>query len=221
MIGFALAYYDLRVRKEGFDLQLMMSHLDEVQPQGASRAPSEQPEPLADASVFGMCLLSLVTAGLYLPIWFMSRRRALNALRSREKLGAWPLAVMLLALAASLSITIISSVKWGSWVEVENAFPPFHPFILLVAAILIIVQCFKVRRILLDHLAPRQEGVFSAGIRLQYEESFSRMGTFFFGIFYLQHKINGMLDKFVPDAGGTEDQNPSAPSALPVPPVTS
>jgi hypothetical protein len=222
MIGFALAYYDLRVRKEGFDLQLMMQHLDDTHPQDAPRrAPSTESEPLADAGIFAMCLLTLVTAGLYQPVWFLTRRRALNTLHSREKLGVWPIAVALAALLASLAIPIVSGFKWGSWVEAENAFPPLHPFILLLAAILIIVQCFKVRRILLDHLAPRQEGMFSAGIRLQNEELFSRMGTFFFGTFYLQHKINEMLDKFVADADGQADVNAPAPSPLPVPPVTS
>ena len=42
MIGFALAYYDLRVRKEGFDLQLMMSNLDEAQPQSAGAQPVDR-----------------------------------------------------------------------------------------------------------------------------------------------------------------------------------
>ena len=222
MIGFALAYYDLRVRKEGFDLQLMMSHLDESKPQGATGWEQlEEAEPLADAGVFAMCLLTLLTAGLYQPIWFLSRRRALNNLHSREKLGVWPLAVALVALVASVCLPIVGSIKFGSWVEAENAYPPLHPIILLVAGIIIIVQCFKVRRILLDHLAPRQEGMFSAGIRLQHEELFSRMGTFFFGIFYLQHTINGMLDRFMPDAGGQEQMKAPAPSALPVPPVIS
>jgi hypothetical protein len=221
MIGFALAYYDLRVRKEGFDLQLMMSHLDETPPQDATgQTPSMESEPLADAGVFAMCLLTLLTAGLYQPIWFLIRRKALNNLHSQEKLGVWPIAVVLAALVASLCLPIIGSLKWGSWVEVENTFPPLHPFILLVAGVIIVVQCFKVRRILLDHLAPRQEGMFSAGIRLQHEESFSRMGTFFFGIFYLQHKINGMLDLFISDAGGQEEMK-TPPSALPVPPVIS
>jgi hypothetical protein len=220
MIGFALAYYDLRVRKEGFDLQLMMAHLDEKLPQGATgEQQSEDVAPLADAGVFAMCLLTLVTAGLYQPIWFLSRRKALNNLHSPEKLGVWPLAMVLAALLASLCLTIIGSLKWGSWVEAENAFPPLHAFILLVAGVILIVQSFKVRRILLDHLAPREEGMFSAGIRMQHEELFSRMGTFFFGIFYLQRKINGLLDRFIPDADGSGATRFRAPSALPVPPV--
>ncbi len=221
MIGFALAYYDLRVRKEGFDLQLMMSNLDEAQPQSAGAQPaSKEYAPLADAGIFGMCFLTLLTGGLYAPIWFFIRRRALNNLHSREKLEAWPVSVALAALVASLCLPLLGSLKWGSWVEVENAFPLLHPGILLVAGLILIVQCFKVRRILLDHLAPRQEAMFSAGIRMQHEESFSRMGTFFFGIFYLQHKINSMLDLFISSPGGREEMNTPA-SAMPVPPVIS
>jgi len=220
MIGFALAYYDLRVRKEGFDLQLMMQHLDESSPQGASRqAPATDSAPLADAGIFAMVLLTLVTAGLYLPLWFLSRRKALNSLYSQEKVSAWPIAAALAALVASLCLPIISSLKWGSWVVGENAVAPLPPFILLVAAAILVMQCFKVRRILLDHLAPREEGMFAAAIRFQHEALFSRAGTFFLGIFYLQYKINGMLDQFTSHAGSQQDVN--APTALPAPPVTS
>ncbi len=35
VIALALLYYDTRVRKEGFDLQLMMDSLDEADPAGA------------------------------------------------------------------------------------------------------------------------------------------------------------------------------------------
>jgi hypothetical protein len=222
MISFALAYYDLRVRKEGFDLQLMMSHLDETHPQGAA-CPEQFKEatPLEDASVFALCVLTLLTAGLYQPIWFLSRRRALNNLRSREKLKVWPLAVALAALAASVGLPIIGTIKYGSWAEAENTLSFVHPLILLVGVFIIIAQCFEVRRILLDHLAPGQEGMFSAGIRLQYEGLLSRTGTFFLGIFYLQHEINGLLDRFLPDAGGQEKMEVLAPTALSVPPVIS
>jgi hypothetical protein len=119
MIGFALAYYDLRVRKEGFDLQLMMSNLDASQPQGPGPRPaSGEHAPLADAGIVGMCLLTLLTAGLYVPIWFLIRRRALNNLRSKEKLEVLPTAVALAALVASLCLPIVGSLKWGSWIEV-------------------------------------------------------------------------------------------------------
>jgi len=222
MIGFALAYYDLRVRKEGFDLQLMMSNLDKAEPQGTGAQPAfHEHAPLADAGIVGMCLLTLLTAGLYAPIWFLIRRRALNNLHSKQKLDVFPVAVALAALIASLCLTVLAGLKGGSWVEVKSAFPTLRPGILLVVGLILIVQqCFKVRRILLEHLAPREEGMFSAGIRMQHEELFSRTGTFLFGIFYLQHKINGMLDQFIPDAGGREEVKTPI-RALPVPPVVS
>jgi len=199
----------------------MMSNLDASQPQGPGPRPaSGEHAPLADAGIVGMCLLTLLTAGLYVPIWFLIRRRALNNLRSKEKLEVLPTAVALAVLVASLCLPIVGSLKWGSWIEVENAYPLLHPAILLVAGLTLIVQCFKVRRVLLDHLAPWQEGMFSAGIRMQHEELFSRMGTFFFGIFYLQHKINSMLDLFISSPGGREEMSAPA-SAMPVPPVIS
>ena len=221
MIGFALAYYDLRVRKEGFDLQLMMSNLDEAQPQSAGAQPVDKEyAPLADAGIFGMCLLTLLTAGLYAPIWFLIRRRALNSLRSREKLRVLPVAAALAGLVTSLCLSILGRSRWGSWIASDNTLVVLARGISLVAGLTLIVQCFKVRRILLDHLAPRQEAMFSTGIRMQHEELFSRMGTFFFGIFYLQYKINSMLDRFISSPGGGEEMNTPA-SAMPVPPVIS
>jgi len=221
MIGFGLAYYDLRVRKEGFDLQLMMSNLDEAQPQSPRTPPVDKEyAPLADASIVGMCLLTLLTAGLYVPIWFLIRRRALNNLRSREKLEVLPIAVALAGLVTSLCLSILGRSRWGSWIALNNAFPALVRGISLVAGLTLIVQCFKVRRILLDHLAPRQEEMFAAGLRMQHEELFSRMGTFFFGVFYLQYKINGMLDFFLSNPEGREELNTPA-SAIPVPPVIS
>jgi hypothetical protein len=218
MISFALAYYDLRVRKEGFDLQLMMSRFDESPLKGAARTGQFQ-ERLEDASVLGMVLMTFLTGGIYQPIWFWSRRRALNNLRSQEKLGLLPLSAALALLLANFLLPILGSIKWGSWVEAENTLGPIHPAILGIAGVILIVQCFKVRRILVDHLVSREEGMFSASIRIQFEEMFSRIWTFFFGIFYLQHKINGLLDRFIPDEGGEAKMELPVPQPSPVPPV--
>jgi hypothetical protein len=222
MISFAIAYYDLRVRKEGFDLQLMMSNLDETAPLGAPSGKFMNPEDrLEDSSVFGVVLLSFLTCGIYQPIWFMTRRKALNNLRSAEKLGMFRLSVALAAFMASVCIPIVGSFKWGSWVQTENALGPLHPLILLVAWVIIVVQGFKVRRILLDHMAPREEGMFSASIRFQYDDLISRMGTFFLGIFYLQYKINNLMDWLTPDEGGQGEVSLPASPVSPLPPVNS
>jgi len=220
MISFAIAYYDLRVRKEGFDLQLMMSDLDKTTPQGATRQEQmNEGDRLEDSSVSGVFLLSFLTGGIYQPIWFMNRRKALNNLHSPEKLGVGALSVALAGFIASASLPIVGSFIWGSWVNTENALGPVHPLILLMAGIIMVVQCFKVRRILLDHLGPRREGMFAASIRFQNDDLISRMGTFFLGIFYLQHKINGLLDRLTADEGGQGEMISQLSSVSPLPPI--
>src|ERR1035441_5349953 len=219
MISFAIAYYDLRVRKEGFDLQLMMSNLETSTLPGA--APQDQvreKDLFDDTSVFGAVLLTFLSGGIYLPIWFMTRRKAFNQLRSPEKIGIFPSLVALAGFIANVCIPVVGSTRWGTLVEAENVLFPLHVFVWFVAVVIIVVQCFKVRRMLLDHLAPRQEGMFSASIRFQYDDLFSRMATFFLGVFYLQHKINGLISRLTVTEGSQEESvapalmEPSLPS---------
>jgi hypothetical protein len=222
MISFAIAYYDLRVRKEGFDLQLMMAKLDQIQPPGTlAQSALKDDEVLRDAGVFEMVLWTVLTAGLYQPAWFLRCRKALNALNSTEKLGAGPPVMVVMALGASIFLPLYGSIKWGSLVQAENAFGPLHPLLLFVASVIIIVLCFKVRRILMDHLAPLQPGTFSGSVRFQYEAMFSPLGTFFFGIFYLQHKINGLLDLSILYQVPQEKTEWPSAREIPVPPVAS
>ena len=222
MISFAIAYYDLRVRKEGFDLQLMLAHLDESVPGRAkSEAEIHEQDRLEDASVLATILWTVLTMGIYLPIWFMNRRKALNNLHSPEKLGRAALIVALVLFVAGACLPIVGGARWGSWIQAENALGPLHPFFLSVAFIIMVVQCFKVRRILVDHLAPRQEGMFSASIRFQYDDLLSTMGTFFLGIFYLQYKINDLLDWFKLDDGHEGEMNLRVSQVSPPPPINS
>lgn len=220
MISYAIAYYDLRVRKEGFDLQLMMSQFDNSASRGSPMGQLSGNRPLEDASVLGMCFLTIVTGGMYQPIWFLMRRKALNNLRSPEKLGILPLLAALVLLLASFLLPILGSIKWGSWVEAENALGPAHPAILLLAGAVLLVESFKVRRILLDHLAPGEEGMFASSIRFEYEELFSKAGTIFFGSFYLQHKINSLLERFTADPAPEVKVEVPIAEPSPAPPVT-
>ena len=74
---------------------------------------------------------------------------------------------------------------------------------------------------LLDHLAPRQEGMFSASIRFQYDDLFSRMATFFLGVFYLQHKINGLINRLTAHEGGLGEPVASAAMESSLPSINS
>jgi hypothetical protein len=220
MISFAIAYYDLRVRKEGFDLQLMMANLDAGTPGASDARPTNERTGLDQCSVPGLVLLTFLTGGIYQPIWFLLRRKALNGLNSPEKLGVAGLLVALAAFIGNFAIPIVGSFVWGTLVEAENVLVPAHALTLLVAGIIIVVHCFKVRRILLDHLAPQQEGMFSASIRFQYDDMFSRMGTFFLGIYYLQYKINGLTDRLTPEPRGSRETMPHAAAEAIPPPMT-
>ena len=222
MISFAIAYYDLRVRKEGFDLQLMMSNLEaSTFPGAASQIQVLEKELFDDTSVFGAALLTFLSGGIYLPIWFLTRRKAFNQLRSPEKLGIFPVLVALAGFIANVCIPIVGSIKWGTLVEAENVLFPLHVFAWFVAVVIMVVQCFKVRRMLLDHLAPRQEGMFSASIRFQYDDLFSRMATFFLGVFYLQHKINGLINRLTAHEGGLGEPVASAVMESSLPSINS
>src|SRR3954469_22455525 len=46
-------------------------------------------QPLKRSSVIAVVLLSFVTLGLYVPIWFLRRRRGLNSLDSPRKLSVF------------------------------------------------------------------------------------------------------------------------------------
>lgn len=219
MISFVIAYYDLRVRKEGFDLQLMMAQLDEAAPQGTrTQAVDEARERLEDSTVFGTIILAFITGGIYVPIWFMLRRNALNNLNSSEKIGLIGPAVALAGYISLFMLSIIDAFMNLNMAQPDNPLVAIPPAILLVSAIIVVIHYFKVRRILLDHLAPQHTGMFSAGIRLQQDDEISPLGTFFLGIFYLQYKINRLIDRIYASEGGQlEAIAPDSPAMPPSP----
>jgi membrane-anchored glycerophosphoryl diester phosphodiesterase (GDPDase) len=230
MIGLVLLYYDIRVRKEGFDLQVMMSALD-AQSTGPAGAPGFPPAPgqesaqgwagratplgepsppalqLESRSVVLVVGLTLVTLGLYYPVWFMLRRSGINSLHSKEKLGA-----MVFALVIALQLLVLGLILGqGYLTSPELAWLRFFDSAAsLLTGILLLVQTFKVKRILEDHAAESSQGLFGGSISLAQESSLSGVATFFFGIFYLQHKINGMVEAW------TEGHPDVGPAAFPV-----
>ena len=187
-IALALLYYDVRVRREGYDLQLMMEGLEETsagvdQAKGIATMAAAQ---LEETSVWVIILLSIVSLGLYLPVWFLTRREAINQLRSRHKIG-WGMLAFLLLLQIADVVALIVSARAGLSMEEPDVFA-------FGAWIVILIQSFKVRQILLDHFSAQESGPFSGTISLQRDVSLSGVATFFFHIFYLQYKINRFLE---------------------------
>ncbi len=193
MIGLALAYYDVRVRKEGLDLQLMMASLGEHEAVAAAAA-AEPEAKFEKTSVVVVILLSFLTGGIYLPIWFLRRREAINRLRSPEGIGwAAPFAA---TVAFSLGLCAAFASGFAGAMGLREAVGELFAsgrVLAMVGAVLILFECFRVRRILLDHLHTQSSGLFASSVALERDTSFSGVATFFFGIYYLQYKINRFL----------------------------
>jgi hypothetical protein len=195
MIALPLLYYDARVRKEGFDLQVMISSLD-ASPTGGgvvAEVVADASERLQKIRVAWMILLTIVTAGLYVPGWFLARRTALNRLNSPEKLGP---ALPTLALFLDAIGLVLGFALRNAGALAANA-PLLVLAVYLAAGVTLLLLAFKVRRILEDHLNARR----ASGALFVRPEPLSGVATFFFGAFYLQHKVNELLDDINAAAG--------------------
>ena len=138
-----------------------------------------------------LIFLTFITVAVYYPVWFLRRRSALNGLQSRDKLNTGVFVVAIVLLSVGLLLMLMSGALEGfgeglgqrDLVAVSKGLEGFAQFLNLVAGIALLIQSFKVRRMLTEHLAARTGQPVS----------FSGPGTFFFQILYLQHKINRIL----------------------------
>jgi Domain of unknown function (DUF4234) len=134
-----------------------------------------------------MIVLTLVTFGFYYPAWFLRRRRALNELDSPQKLAAWPFLLLLLVFAVRLAVIVLATPARPE--ALIGAGPAMLlDLVQLAVGILVLIQCFRIKDILEDHLAD-PEGALTGSV-LSSQAQLSGIMTFLFTIFYLQHIIN-------------------------------
>lgn len=138
-------------------------------------------------SVLLMVVLTLVTFGLYYPLWFLRRRAALNRLDSPRKLQRWPFLIFLAFLLLQFVIVVASGSDSPEQV-IGAGGSLLLRFCRLAVGLLMVVQCFFIKDILEDHLAGPEDNVASP-IRFD-TVRLSGLMTLFFQIFYLQHVIN-------------------------------
>jgi hypothetical protein len=130
-----------------------------------------------------MILMTVITGEIYWAIWFLTRKDAINSLQSREKLGNGISVFVLVAISITLVAAFISGgLEVAGEMEMAENLDAFSGLLDLVTGITMLVQCFKVRRILKEHF----------NVYLRRGVQFSGAATFFFGIFYLQYKINNL-----------------------------
>ena len=123
-----------------------------------------------------MVVLTVVTFGVYYPLWFLRRRAALNQLNSPKKLAAWPFILLLVFLVSQIVLALASDPA-APQDQVSTGGLIFR-LMRLAIGLLIVVQCFFIKDILEDHLSGHEALPLSP------------IMTFFFQAFYLQHVIN-------------------------------
>lgn len=136
---------------------------------------------LPKTKVLLMVLLTLLTLGLYVPYWFWSRRRTLDAMAAEgESVGGLTVALVVLYLVA-FAMGFLGGVLRGAGDAPGQAYFIAARAIDWSSRILIIVLSFRVKGI----LESNDSGHLSA------------VGTFFLSCFYLQYRIN-RLDEVEP-----------------------
>jgi hypothetical protein len=141
-------------------------------------------------SVIVMIAFSILTLGLYFPIWFLRRRAALNRLDSPRKLQQWPFVLAIVWFVFQFLAGVAAGLS-PSEQSLQARAPLLFLIVRLAVGILIVVQSFFVKDILEDHLAgpddqaPRP--LFADAVQL------SGVMTFLFQIYYLQYAINRYL----------------------------
>lgn len=141
-------------------------------------------------SVVLMILLMVISFGLYVPVWFLRRRDVFNQLDSPRKLQAWPFVALLVAMILNLALNVVIGIT-GPQV-IPSAVMLLVLVVRMALGIWLIVQSFKTRDILEDHLAGPSDGspsMFTERVKL------SGLMTFFFQTLYLQYIINRYLAK--------------------------
>lgn len=125
--------------------------------------PLDKPRNLTRVSLWLMVALTIVSAGLWLPFWFLIHRTSFNNLSGKgsDKMSYTFFVFLTILFAYSISRGHDLATTISMWNR--------------LAALLILYPAFKMRR------------VFSAMFP---DISFSRIYTLFVSIFYLQHKIN-------------------------------
>jgi Domain of unknown function (DUF4234) len=134
-------------------------------------------------SVVVTILLTLVTFGYYIPVWYLRRRKGFNALESPTKLGLHG-PIMLLVLMALWDLLPHGTMAQG--------------IVVLAWCATSLAVAIKARLILDDHLQAAINQVAPRTTALRFDAGPSRLMTLLFGIYYLQYQINQCVESATP-----------------------
>jgi hypothetical protein len=168
-----------------------------VQNEGSSLR-SEFKTQLKKTSVIFMILMTIFTAGIYFPVWFLTRRSVINNLQSKMKLISKVLFFAALVTCISLLLSIISGLnEWRGEMDTAILLNDFSKTLDLIAWTILLVQSLKVRSILREHFQDY----------LKMDIKFSWLATFLFQIIYLQYKINKGFNSTLSASSPSQETN--------------
>ena len=147
--------------------------------------PERETHGLKHRSVWLMIVFVFLSLGVYPLIWFFRRRPGLNRLDSPHKVPMWPL----LLAAAFFGVQFVLGLVTGAEPVPDVIGPAANGALTLFqlfVSITMIIQCFRIRDIILDHATPPPD----PDQRFVEQVQLSGIMTFFFSIFYLQWAIN-------------------------------
>ncbi|MHC4489705.1 MAG: DUF4234 domain-containing protein [Planctomycetota bacterium] len=131
-------------------------------------------------------VFTIITYGIYYPLWFLRRKNAINNLKSEKKLGNGVFIFGIIIYSTSVVLSVVAAFM-GGLVEdlaaldtIDYVRKLFNFYIGGVVSMMLFIQCFKVRTILNDHF----------NVHLERDIRLSGVAVFFFQIWYLQYKIN-------------------------------
>ena len=143
-------------------------------PPSSGPIPDGHPE-LPRTSVLLMIFLTLVTLGLYIPYWFLRRRRAFIHLAPE----ADSVNLLTFAVAGGTAVAWVLGFLSGLLLGASAPSTPLQQWTTMFdfgSRILTIILSFQIKSIL----------------EANHPERLSALGTFFLSLFYLQYKINRM-----------------------------
>lgn len=125
--------------------------------------------------------LTVITVGIYTPFWYLKRTSAINTLKSNIKIEKKGFIIAIVLLSVSLLLSFVSGMYETYEIkDTAKTIEAFSKIIDLIAGLFLLIQSFKVKKILNDHF----------NLYLHKNIHFSGLTLFFFQIFYLQYKIN-------------------------------
>ncbi|MCC6557919.1 MAG: DUF4234 domain-containing protein [Polyangiaceae bacterium] len=131
-------------------------------------------------SVALLVVLTLVTCGLYSPIWFLKRRRFLNALDSSEREIPEGLPIAIIIVWGS---SLLLSAAMGALESDGKALEALDRLATMAGGVMLLMLSFRAKNRIAQHM-----------LRAGQHTPMSGLATFFLQTYYLQYKINLMPD---------------------------